>query len=90
MDKLIGEKNQIRDEARKEVIEEIEALKEKVESLKSSREKEMQQLYARIKVSVNRKDEYLQELTMDHKALQEKCIYLEKMLEDQRKEYLIN
>lgn len=45
--------------------------------------------YCRIKLSVARKDEILNELQIEHKALQEKCIYLENMLEQQRKEYLI-
>lgn len=40
-------------------------------------------------MSVARKDEILNELQIEHKALQEKCIYLENMLEQQRKEYLI-
>lgn len=43
----------------------------------------------RVKVSVARKDELLNELQTEHKALQEKCHYLENMLEQQRKEYLI-
>lgn len=46
-------------------------------------------IFYRIKVSVARKDEILNELQIEHKALQEKCIYLENMLEQQRKEYLI-
>lgn len=42
-----------------------------------------------MKVAVARKDEALSELTRDHAALVEKCRYLENMLEQQRKEYLI-
>lgn len=42
-----------------------------------------------MKVSVARKDEIVNELQIENKALQEKCVYLENMLEQQRKEYLI-
>lgn len=43
----------------------------------------------RVKIAVARKDELLDEISRDHKALQEKCVYLENMLEQQRKEYLV-
>lgn len=40
-------------------------------------------------MAIAKKDEVLSELSRDHTALQEKCVYLENMLEQQRKEYLI-
>lgn len=43
----------------------------------------------RVKVAIARKDEMLEEMSRDQKALQEKCVYLESMLEQQRKEFFI-
>ncbi|VEN63068.1 unnamed protein product [Callosobruchus maculatus] len=89
-EKLANERNELKEVVRLEMKEEMAALEKEIAQLKSSRDKELQQLYARVKVSVARKDEILNELQTEHKALQEKCIYLESMLEQQRKEYLIN
>ncbi|CAH0564913.1 unnamed protein product [Brassicogethes aeneus] len=88
-EKLLNERNNLKDKIREEVNQEVESLQKEVATLKNSRDKEIQQLYSRVKVSVSRKDDLLNELTIEHKALQEKCIYLENMLEQQRKEYLI-
>ncbi|CAG9856972.1 unnamed protein product [Phyllotreta striolata] len=74
---------------RAQTKQDMDKLEAEVRRLRSGREKELQQLYSRIKVSVSRKDEILVELRQEHKALQEKCAYLENMLEQQRKEYLI-
>nr|CAI5847080.1 unnamed protein product [Callosobruchus analis] len=89
-EKLANKRNDLKEVVRLEMKEEMAALEKEIAQLKSSRDKELQQLYARVKVSVARKDEILNELQTEHKALQEKCIYLESMLEQQRKEYLIN
>ncbi|XP_066261715.1 centrosomal protein of 131 kDa [Euwallacea similis] len=83
------DKEDIKDLLRKEMNDEVRTLEKEIAHLKNNRDKEIQQLYSRIKVSVARKDEILNELQIEHKALQEKCIYLENMLEQQRKEYLI-
>ncbi|XP_066137389.1 calponin homology domain-containing protein DDB_G0272472 [Euwallacea fornicatus] len=83
------DKENIKDLLRKEMNDEVRTLEKEIAHLKNNRDKEIQQLYSRIKVSVARKDEILNELQIEHKALQEKCIYLENMLEQQRKEYLI-
>lgn len=40
-------------------------------------------------MAIARKDEMLEEMSRDQKALQEKCIYLENILEQQRKEMVI-
>ncbi|XP_050308827.1 centrosomal protein of 131 kDa [Anthonomus grandis grandis] len=88
-DNLTKERVNLKDALRKEMGEEVQSLEREVARLKNNRDKEIQQLYSRIKVSVARKDEILSELQIEHKALQEKCIYLENMLEQQRKEYLI-
>ncbi|XP_030763826.1 centrosomal protein of 131 kDa-like [Sitophilus oryzae] len=83
------ERAEMKEILRQEMKKEMEALEKEVAQLKNNRDKEIQQLYSRIKISVARKDEILNELQIEHKALQEKCIYLENMLEQQRKEYLV-
>ncbi|XP_044252632.1 centrosomal protein of 131 kDa isoform X2 [Tribolium madens] len=87
--KLQQEREEIKEMMRNEVRQEMESLEKELIKVKDSRDNEIQQLYSRVKVSIARKDEILEELTRDHKALQEKCAYLESMLEQQRKEYLI-
>ncbi|CAH1110016.1 unnamed protein product [Psylliodes chrysocephalus] len=89
IEKYKKERQNYEDIARCQMKEEMDKLQKEVIQLRNSREKELQQLYSRVKVSVARKDEILNELQQEHKALQEKCIYLENMLEQQRKEYLI-
>lgn len=74
---------------REEMKDEMEELRKELANVKNTRDKELQQLYSRVKVSVARKDELLNELNTEHKALQEKCVYLENLLAQQRKEYLI-
>ncbi|ERL90999.1 hypothetical protein D910_08341 [Dendroctonus ponderosae] len=83
---LTKERADLKEVLRQEMNEEVHNLEKEVAHLKNNRDKEIQQLYSRIKVSVARKDEILNELQIEHKALQEKCIYLENMLEQQRKE----
>ncbi|XP_008196572.3 LOW QUALITY PROTEIN: centrosomal protein of 131 kDa [Tribolium castaneum] len=87
--KLQQEREEVKEMMRNEVRQEMESLEKELIKVKDSRANEIQQLYSRVKVSIARKDEILEELTRDHKALQEKCAYLENMLEQQRKEYLI-
>ncbi|KAL1494981.1 hypothetical protein ABEB36_010477 [Hypothenemus hampei] len=86
---LMNERKDLKEVLKREMNNEVQSLEREVAHLKNNRDKEIQQLYSRIKVSVARKDEILNELQIEHKALQEKCIYLENMLEQQRKEYLI-
>jgi 5-azacytidine-induced protein 1 len=87
--KLQSEREEMKEVVRAEIQTEMESLQKELDSVKSSRDGEIQQLYSRVKVSIARKDEILEEVTRDHKALQDKCAYLENMLEQQRKEYLM-
>jgi chromosome segregation ATPase len=87
--KLQSEREEMKEVVRVEIQTEMESLQKELDSVKSSRDGEIQQLYSRVKVSIARKDEILEEVTRDHKALQDKCAYLENMLEQQRKEYLM-
>lgn len=97
---------------REELKNDVENLERELSLVKCEKEKELQQVYARykvtlicgrrvfckfnfllshfrVKMAVAKKDEMLNELTRDHAALKEKCLFLENMLEQQRKEYLI-
>ncbi|XP_025833101.1 centrosomal protein of 131 kDa isoform X2 [Agrilus planipennis] len=88
-DKLLNERNKMKEIVREEMNVQMEKLEKELHNLKNDKEKELQQVYSRVRIAVARKDDILQELSRDHVALQEKCAYLENMLEQQRKEYLI-
>ncbi|XP_017776428.1 PREDICTED: centrosomal protein of 131 kDa [Nicrophorus vespilloides] len=88
-EKLCSEKSTMREGLREEMRGEISSLQQEIERIKNDRDAELQQVYARVKVAVARKDEMFCELSRDHGALKEKCKYLESLLEQQRKEYLI-
>jgi 5-azacytidine-induced protein 1 len=75
--KLQSEREEMKEVVRAEIQTEMESLQKELDSVKSSRDGEIQQLYSRVKVSIARKDEILEEVTRDHKALQDKCAYLE-------------
>ncbi|KAK9883551.1 hypothetical protein WA026_001730 [Henosepilachna vigintioctopunctata] len=88
--KLESEREEIRKTIRKEYEDKIQRLEREVEELRTSADKQVEQLYSRVRVSLARKDDLLEELTNDHKALKEKCIYLENIIKQQRKELMIN
>ncbi|KAK4874278.1 hypothetical protein RN001_013638 [Aquatica leii] len=88
-DRLTKEKENLREILKNEMKQEISHLKTEINDQKNEKEKELQKVYARVKVAVARKDETILELNRDLLALQEKCAYLENMMEQQRKEYLI-
>ncbi|XP_045477152.1 centrosomal protein of 131 kDa isoform X2 [Harmonia axyridis] len=89
-EKLESEREEIRGQIREEYEDKVRSLEREVEELRTSADKQVEQLYSRVRVSLARKDELLAELTNDHRALKEKCLYLENMMEQQRKEYMIN
>ncbi|KAL3274189.1 hypothetical protein HHI36_015606 [Cryptolaemus montrouzieri] len=88
--KLEAEREEIRQAIRKEYEDKMQSLENEVEELRTSGDKQVEQLYSRVRVSLARKDELLAELSNDYKALKEKCVYLENMIEQQRKEFMIN
>ncbi|KAF5306928.1 hypothetical protein FQA39_LY00158 [Lamprigera yunnana] len=83
------ERSNYKEIVKDEMKQDIDLLQKEIHGLKTEKEKELQKVYARVKVAVARKDETILELNRDHIALQEKCSYLENMLEQQRREYLI-
>nr|XP_022903446.1 centrosomal protein of 131 kDa [Onthophagus taurus]XP_022903447.1 centrosomal protein of 131 kDa [Onthophagus taurus] len=87
--KLTEEKENMKEIVRKEMNEDLKELENEVNRLKSEKDKELNQVYSRVKIAIAKKDEMLQELSRDFTSIQEKCVYLENMLEQQRKEYLI-
>ncbi|GJQ73728.1 hypothetical protein Trydic_g14062 [Trypoxylus dichotomus] len=89
LDKMMEERIQLKEIVRNEMKQDLSSLEKEVARLREENDKELQQVYSRVKLVVAKKDEVLSELTRDHAALQEKCVYLENMLEQQRKEYLI-
>ncbi|XP_031355246.1 centrosomal protein of 131 kDa isoform X2 [Photinus pyralis] len=84
--KLSGEREHVKEIIKDEMKQEVRGLEKELQEVKSDKERELQKV---VKVAVARKDETISELSRDHIALQEKCAYLESMLEQQRKEYLM-
>ncbi|KAK5641630.1 hypothetical protein RI129_010177 [Pyrocoelia pectoralis] len=87
--KLSNERGHVKEIIRDEMKVQMQSLEKELQEVKADKERELQKVYARVKVAVARKDETISELNRDQIALQEKCTYLENMLEQQRKEYLI-
>lgn len=104
-DKLTNDKMEMKQLVRQELKIEVAAVEKELNDLKLNRDKELQLVHARfvwffvvfvktknfcrVKVAIARKDEMLEEMTNNQRALQEKCNYLENMLEQQRKEFLM-
>ena len=85
-----SEKSQFRELAQKESRTENQKLQTEILSLKVEKDNEMKLVYERIKVTIKKKDEILQQLQHENRNLVEKCSYLATMLDKQRKEYLLN
>ncbi|KAJ8983980.1 hypothetical protein NQ317_008685, partial [Molorchus minor] len=83
-EKLTNERSNLKEVLKSEMKDEVRALEREVAQLRNSRDKELQQLY-----SSGEKGRDPERTPGEHKALQEKCVYLESMLEQQRKEFLI-
>lgn len=86
---LQNEREDVRDIVKKEFEQDLKKIEKELTEVKCSRDNEIQQLHSRVKVSIAKKDEILMDVSRDYKALQEKCLYLENMLEQQRREYLV-
>ncbi|XP_033216955.1 centrosomal protein of 131 kDa [Belonocnema kinseyi] len=89
-----------RDNAKKVVRQEIESekreLEDKIASLyreltenNSSRDTLMTQLYSRIKLIITQKDLSIKNLVQETTEAKKKCDHLEKLLDQQRKEYVL-
>ncbi|XP_020279135.1 centrosomal protein of 131 kDa [Pseudomyrmex gracilis] len=94
--KLTLEKNDARDIARREFDMEKRELEEKIASLQqeiirnnASRDQFMTQLQSRIKLVVTRKILTIQKLNKKLEDADSRCEHLEKLLDQQRKEYIL-
>ncbi|XP_028030053.1 centrosomal protein of 131 kDa [Bombyx mandarina] len=66
----------------------VDALNKNLEDMKRIHEEQMQQLYAKVKVAVARKDSAIQALNRENGKYQEKITILEQKLQQQRKDFL--
>ncbi|XP_043281919.1 centrosomal protein of 131 kDa isoform X2 [Venturia canescens] len=96
VDKLTLERDEAKRIARHEIESEKRELEDKIASLyreltqnNANRESVMAQLYSRIKLIVTQKDLSIKNVTREANDLREKCEHLEKLLDQQRKEYVL-
>lgn len=79
-DELLLEKNCVREEIRKEMVDEMERLKRE-------REIEIQGVYTRVQRAIEKKDVALNLIRNDNNGLVERCAKLEALIRQQRKDY---
>uniref|UniRef100_A0A336LTG2 CSON004309 protein n=1 Tax=Culicoides sonorensis TaxID=179676 RepID=A0A336LTG2_CULSO len=81
-DEFMKEKENMRIEARKEIENELKNMKE-------GRDTEIQRIYSRVQKAIEKKDATLEALQKDNTRLKERCLKLDAIVKQQRKDYLI-
>lgn len=81
-DNLGGEKEHFKDNARREMQQEIEGLRKE-------RDAEIQQIHKRAQSAIEKKDESLDVMQKENAVLKDRCIKLESIIRQQRKDYCI-
>ncbi|XP_024941076.1 centrosomal protein of 131 kDa isoform X2 [Cephus cinctus] len=96
MDKMKMERDNAKRVVRQEIEMEKRGLEEKISSLyrelaenNSNREALMGQVYSRIKLIVTQKDLLIRNLKEEVEGMKKRCDHLEKLLDHQRKEYVL-
>ncbi|XP_012263429.2 centrosomal protein of 131 kDa [Athalia rosae] len=96
VDQLTIEKNNAKKIVRQEIESEKRELEDKIASLykeltenNSNRDVQMAQLYSRVKLLVTQKDLTIGKLVKEAEESQKKCDHLEKLLDQQRKDYVL-
>lgn len=79
-DDFISEKETIKDAARNEIQCEVNALKKE-------RDSEIERIYTRVQQAIEKKDVTVEFLQRENSALKERCIKLEAIVRQQRKDY---
>ncbi|XP_063220821.1 centrosomal protein of 131 kDa-like [Bacillus rossius redtenbacheri] len=76
-------------EARVRAQLELAAREQDMSALATAKERDMQQVYHRVKLAVAKKDETFQQLKKQYEGALERSCHLEKMLEQQRRDFLL-
>lgn len=79
-DELLREKEHMKDAARQEIQHEIE-------SIRRERDSEIERIYARVQQAIEKKDASVEFLQKENAAFKERCIKLEAIIRQQRKDY---
>lgn len=79
-DNLAAEKEHFRDNARKDVQHEIEVMRKE-------RDEEIHQIHKRVQHAISKKDASMDVLQKESNALKDRCIKLEAVIRQQRKDY---
>lgn len=80
-DDLIGEKDHLKATARREIEQEML-------TLRKDRDAEIERIYGRVQVAIEKKDRAIEVLHKDNDALKERCIKLEALVRQQRQDYI--
>uniref|UniRef100_T1GJH3 Uncharacterized protein n=1 Tax=Megaselia scalaris TaxID=36166 RepID=T1GJH3_MEGSC len=79
---FLSEKEQIKENARNEVQNEIV-------NLKLERDNEIQKIYKRVQQAIEKKDSTIQLIQKENVSMRERCIKLEAIIRQQRKDYCV-
>lgn len=75
-----AEKEHFKENAKREIQEEVDALRQK-------RDDEIQQIHKRVQCAIGKKDESLIVIQKENATLKDRCIKLEAIVRQQRKDY---
>lgn len=81
-DNFIKDKENLKETARKEIQLEVA-------TVKKDRDVEIEKIYERVQQAIVKKDAAIELLHKDNAALKERCIKLEALIRQQRKDYFI-
>lgn len=79
-DELTKEKENFKDNARKEIQQDIELLRKE-------RDAEIQQIHKRVQHAIGKKDNSVEALQKENTTLRDRCLKLETIIRQQRKDY---
>lgn len=79
-DNFGAEKEHFKENARKEIQQEIEVMRKE-------RDDEIQQIHKRVQHAIEKKDSSLDCMRKENEALKDRCIKLEAIIRQQRKDY---
>lgn len=80
-DELLDEKDSLKATARLEVEQEMAVLRK-------NRDAEIERIYGRVQIAIEKKDAAIEVLHRDNDALKERCIKLEAVVRQQRQDYV--
>ncbi|XP_034951729.1 centrosomal protein of 131 kDa-like isoform X2 [Chelonus insularis] len=71
------------------LMDEITSLQQQIKQLNANRDSHISQLYSRIKLIITQKDVMIKNVMQENNDVKNKCEHLEKLINQQRKEYIL-